>query len=156
MSAVILDSICCNIYVVHHHIKSFTHQKKRCKVSLATGRCVVKENLSILYLKSKDAYTKILLKLYDLLDEWTEAHSNKQIVINTLRTKSTLSSALEELLYTKVPLLVIDCQGELPTRITAQLTLKNIKTWKRIHFLYPLYRSNRTLFVGICIMSWTN
>lgn len=28
MSAVILDSICCNIYVVLHHIKSSVHQKK--------------------------------------------------------------------------------------------------------------------------------
>lgn len=51
----------------------------------------------------------------------------KYIVINTLKTKSTLSSALGELLCTKVLLLVINCQLKQPTRITVQLTLKNTK-----------------------------
>lgn len=51
----------------------------------------------------------------------------KHTVINTLKTKSILSSALGELLCTKVPLLVISCQVELPTRITVQFTTHSQK-----------------------------
>lgn len=70
-------------------------------------------------------------------------------VINTLKTKCTLSSALGELSCTEVPLIVISCQVELPTRITAQLTLKNTKIWKLIHiFVSPI----RTLLVEFA--SW--
>lgn len=53
----------------------------------------------------------------------------KHIIINTLKTKSTLSSAFGELLCAKVPLLVISCQVELST-ITVQLTHEYLKNTK--------------------------
>lgn len=54
----------------------------------------------------------------------------KHIVINTLKTKNTLSSTFGELLCTKVPLLVISCQVELSTTITVQLTHEYLKNTK--------------------------
>lgn len=44
MSAVILDSICCNIYLAHHCIKSSTHQKKEMQTKLSNSEiCHEKE-----------------------------------------------------------------------------------------------------------------
>lgn len=78
MSAVILDSICCNIYVVHHHIKSFTHQKKEMQSEFSNSEMSSEEESELEYLEPE-----VQRRLYEnsikiiIFIRWTEADSNK-------------------------------------------------------------------------------